>query len=266
MTARSGKPIALGRTAEIFAWDDEHILKLHREWCPRDWVEYELKIGRIVQDAGLPVPRLGELVEVDGRRGIVYERVDGVSMARMFQAKPWLLLHFTRLLAELQAAIHACPVPADLPSQREGFARAIRNAPNLPSDLGDAALRALAVMPDGNQLCHGDFHADNVMMTARGPIVIDWMTARRGNPIADIARTLVLATTAVPPDPLLRLVFGVARSQLLAAYLKRYFEVRRRDDAQLAAWRPIVAAARMNERIPGEEVQLIAMARAGLNR
>jgi Ser/Thr protein kinase RdoA (MazF antagonist) len=120
MTARSGKPIALGRTAEIFAWDNEHILKLYRDWCPRDWVEYELKIGRIVQDAGLPVPRLGDLIEVDGRRGIVYERVDGVSMARMFQAKPWLLLHFARLLAELHAAIHACPVPADfaLPARR----------------------------------------------------------------------------------------------------------------------------------------------------
>jgi len=104
------------------------------------------------------------------------------------------------------------------------------------------------------------------MITARGPLVIDWMTARRGNPIADVARTLLLAETGVPAGLLLRLVLNAARRQIVAAYLKRHFELCPRDDAQLAAWRPIVAAARMNERIPGEEAQLLAMARAGLNR
>jgi hypothetical protein len=65
------KPIAVGRTAEVFAWDDNRVLKLYRDWCPADWVEYELKIGRIVQGAGLPVPAIGDLVDVEGRRGVI---------------------------------------------------------------------------------------------------------------------------------------------------------------------------------------------------
>jgi hypothetical protein len=30
----SSLPIAQGRTAEIYAWNDQHVLKLYREWCP----------------------------------------------------------------------------------------------------------------------------------------------------------------------------------------------------------------------------------------
>jgi aminoglycoside phosphotransferase (APT) family kinase protein len=162
--------------------------------------------------------------------------------------------------------MHRCAVPGDLPMQRAGLARSIRAAPDLPSDLRDAALRALEAMPDGAQLCHGDFHLDNILVTPRGPIVIDWMTATRGNPLADVARTLLLLTTGNPPSLVDRFLVKFIRRQFIADYLKRYFELCLRDDTQLAAWQPIVAAARLNEQLPGEESRLLTMTRAGLNR
>jgi Ser/Thr protein kinase RdoA (MazF antagonist) len=259
-------PLAVGRTAEIFAWDDGRVLKLYRDWCPPNWVEYELKIGRIVQDAGLPVPAIGDIVEVNGRRGVVYERVEGVSMLGMLRAQPWTVFRTARQFAELHAAMRRCVVPDDLPTQRVAFERSIRATPGLADDLRDAALRALAAMPEGGQLCHGDFHPDNVMMSARGPIVIDWMTATRGNPLADVARTLLLLTSGEPPSLVDRWMVKLLRRQFIAGYLKRYFELCPRDDAQLAAWRPIIAAARLNEKIPGEAAHLLATVRAGLNR
>ena len=33
------KPIALGRTAEIYAWQERFVLKLYHDWCPPHWVE-----------------------------------------------------------------------------------------------------------------------------------------------------------------------------------------------------------------------------------
>jgi Ser/Thr protein kinase RdoA (MazF antagonist) len=257
-------PFAVGRTAEIFAWDDGRVLKLYRDWCPPNWVEYELRIGRIVQDAGLPVPRIGDLVEVNGRRGVIYERIEGASMLVALRAKPWTIFRTARQFAELHVAMHKCVVPDDLPTQRAAFERSIHAAPDLPDDLRDAALRALATMPDGNQLCHGDFHPDNIMMTTRGPIVIDWMTATRGNPLADVARTLLLLTSGEPPSPIDRWMVKLLRRQFIAGYLKRYFELCHRADAQLAAWRPLIAAARLNEKIPGEQAHLLAVVRAGL--
>ena len=65
------KPIAQGRTAEIYQWQNNTVLKLYHEWCPSHWVEYESKVAHAVVAAGIPTPAAGEIVEVNGRRGIV---------------------------------------------------------------------------------------------------------------------------------------------------------------------------------------------------
>jgi thiamine kinase-like enzyme len=60
--------------------------------------------------------------------------------------------------------------------------RAIRNAPHLGDTLREKALSYLAALPDDKKICHGDFHPGNVLITDKGAIVIDWMTASSGNP------------------------------------------------------------------------------------
>ncbi len=114
-------------------------------------------------------------------------------------------------------------------------------------------------MPDDNQLCHGDFHPGNVMLTARGPIIIDWMTAKRGSPMADVARTLLLLAIGTPPSPLERIIVNFVRGAFVKRYLEHYFKLRPANRQQLAAWKPIIAAARMNEKIDGEQAALMKM-------
>ncbi len=186
-----GVPFARGRTAEVFTWKDGHVLKLFYDWVPPTWVETEARASRAVCEAGLPAPAVEGVVEADGRHGIVFERVEGPSMLAEWKSKPWVLARSARQLAELHTAIHALP-GAGLPAYRERLEGGIRGAQMLTAHLKDAALSALARLPDGDALCHGDFHPDNVIVTARGPIIIDWMTAVRGNPLADVARTSLL--------------------------------------------------------------------------
>ncbi len=89
-------PIAQGRTSEIYPWADAQVLKLFRDWCPADWVEYESRIAHAVHDAGIPSPAAGEIVEVNGRRGLVYERLEGISMLQDMNAHPWRLFRYAR--------------------------------------------------------------------------------------------------------------------------------------------------------------------------
>jgi Phosphotransferase enzyme family len=113
-----GKPIAQGLTAEVYVWDETRILKLFRDERSPDQVAYEARIARAVHAAGLPVPAVGDIVEVNGRRGLLYERVDGLSMLDSMGQKCWTLSQSARLWAELHADLHArSPVP-ELPSQR----------------------------------------------------------------------------------------------------------------------------------------------------
>ena len=261
-----GKPIALGRTAEIYPWKEGQILKLSRDWVPADWVEYEARIARAVHAAGLHVPAAGEIVEVDGRLGLIYERVDGVSMAEIAKAKPWTLFRFARLLAELQADMHASPVVPELPSQRQRLENKIQTAKALPSHLKEAALSALAKMPDGAQLCHGDFHPDNILLTSQGPVIIDWVDATRGAPLADVARTSVLLLGAAACESSIGWLLKGLIHWFHPVYLKHYFRLRAsKDRQQLSTWQSIVAAARLSENISEQQDWLLAQVKAGFD-
>ena len=60
--------------------------KLFREWFSLSAIEHEARVARIVHESGLPVPAVGDLVEIAGRHGLVYERVIGVSMLKTFES------------------------------------------------------------------------------------------------------------------------------------------------------------------------------------
>jgi aminoglycoside phosphotransferase (APT) family kinase protein len=253
-----GPPIARGRTAEVFAWQDGRVLKLFYDWVPPAWVETESKASRAVYEAGLPAPAIEGVVEADGRRGIVFERVEGPSMLADWKSKPWMLVRSARQLAELHAAIHALP-GMGLPAYRERLEGSIRAAQALPAHLKEAALSALARLPDGDSLCHADFHPDNVVATARGLIIIDWMTAVCGNPSADVARTsLLLCMAALPPGTRGAWLVDAGRKLYHAVYLRRYLQLRPAVRENIAAWRLPTMAARLNENIAAEQAQLLA--------
>jgi aminoglycoside phosphotransferase (APT) family kinase protein len=49
---------------------------------------------------------------------------------------------------------------------------------------------------EDNRLMHLDLHPGNVLVSHRGPIVIDWTNARTGNPALDVALTWVICATS----------------------------------------------------------------------
>ncbi len=261
-------PIATGRTAEIYTWDKDHILKLFRAWMPASAAAYEARIARTVYETGSRVPAVGDVVEIAGRTGIVYERVEGVSMMTTLGRQPWRLPHFARCLADLHAEMHTHRAVA-LPSQKERLIQKIEGADPLPKHLKVKALTTLAVLPTDDKLCHGDFHPDNVLITANGPIIIDWVDATQGHPMADLARTsLLLSAGAVPPETSrpIRWLLSTIRRLFHSTYLKRYLQSCPCNHQELETWQPVVAAARLSENIDAEIEQLIARVKAGLSK
>ena len=89
--------------------------------------------------------------------------------------------------------------PAHLERKREWARGIIGENEKLPLKLRQAVLNVLEGLPDGEQLCHGDFHPGNILVTARGAVIIDWMTASRGTAAGDVARTAIILEAAQPP-------------------------------------------------------------------
>jgi len=119
---------------------------------------------------GYPLPEVFE-VNQDGA-AITMERLEGPSMLADLESRPWRLRRHAALLAGLHEQLHAIRPPAWL---------------------GPAPGSA------GDRLLHLDLHPLNVLLSSRGPVVIDWTNARRGNPPVDVAATWVLLAAAGLP-------------------------------------------------------------------
>jgi uncharacterized protein (TIGR02172 family) len=255
-----GPQIAVGRTAILYPWGSGQVIKLFHHWRDLDDILFEQKVARVVQSSGLPVPAVGEILQVNGRYGLVYQRMDGCSMWDALARQPWRIFHLTRRTAELHAALHAVAAPVELPDQRQRIQRKIERAGALPEEARQRALAALDKLPGGNKLCHGDFHPGNILMTERGEVIIDWMDTTRGNPLADLARSSILALGAASTAQVPRMGMKVSLRLFHFLYRREYFRLRPGGMSKYRRWLPVVAAARLSENIPELQDWLILRA------
>jgi len=204
---------------------------------------------------------------VEGRLGIVYERIDGPSMLEDVLRHPWRFVSVAHQFADLHLAMHRRTL-LELPSGLELLTRLIRAAPRLTDQVRTQLLGKLDQLPDGDAICHGDYHPDNILMTPRGPIVIDWMSATRGHPLADLAGTSLLFRVVDVPATVGRLTRGlieVLRRVLLSMYLRRYFKSSPHRREQMDDWVPVMAAAYLGQGLTTqEEDRLISIINAAL--
>ena len=178
------------------------------------------------------------------------------------------MAHYARLLADIQSRIHRQDGSA-LPPLRNSLRKSIQEAESLDRNLRDFACKVLGDLPDGTALCHFDFHPDQIMMTTRGPVVLDWMTAFQGDPQADVARTLILLDMAniAHMGWITRGLVAVARRQIHKSYLKQYLVHNEATNlTTIKKWMIPVAAARLNEKIKKEEGTIVRFLRDALGR
>lgn len=258
-----GEKLAAGRTAEIYAWGETQVLKLCQPWVWAGDAETERCKTAAARSLGLPVPAVGEVVQLGDRVGLVFERVEGGSMMARLEREPAYLEEAARQLAHLHLAMHERPAPDSLPAQREVLTRRIKEAPLLCAAEREAALQALARLPTGDRLCHGDFHPGNLMLTADGPVIIDWLDATRGCPAADLARSSLLFLSYIATT-LLSAELQQALRHFHQTYLDCYLEAApaRRDEYR--RWFPLMAAARLCEGIEEQNDWLHQQVREGL--
>ena len=255
------KPIAHGRTADVYDWDDGHILKLFHNWFEFPNIEYEYKIARAVHASGVKAPAVKDLIQFQGRTGLIYERVAGESMFDVIQRKPWMVFKYARILASLHAQMHDCIFDAaDIPAQRKRLENKINHASTLSASLKTSLLNALHSRPEGDRVCHGDFHPANVLVSEEDANVIDWMDASRGNPLADVARASIIALGEAESAETPNLFLKGFVKMFHSLYLRHYFRLRPGGEDEYRRWLPIVAGARLSENIPELERWLVKQA------
>ncbi|MBW5448088.1 phosphotransferase [Cohnella sp. CFH 77786] len=248
--------IAYGRTAELLDFAPDLVLKLFKSDMPLQPIENEFHISKRVYQAGVPSPESIRMIEMDGRHGIVYRKLSGVTMLKAISKDPRLLNQEAARMARLHANMHQHAV-SDLPNQREILSGSIKQAPILTIPEKEWILNRLETLKEDTRLCHGDFHPDNILLGER-EWIIDWMTGMIGNPTGDVARTIVLIKYGTMPDETPKAIVSLIsqiRRDLLSTYLQEYIMISEMDPEEIDQWMIPVAAARLNEWIPDKEKQ-----------
>ena len=251
--------IGEGREAEMFAWEDGRVLRLLRDPARRAGVQWEAAAMQTARSRGLPVPEIYGITEVMGRPGIIMERVDGTDLLTQISARPWTLWKAGDILGEVHARLHSTTASERLPELRARLAERITGRAEIPKPLASFATDALKDLPDGDRMCHFDFHPANVLMSPKGPVVIDWTNVKRGDHHADVARAVLILKLGEPPEAApahLKLLARFGRAMLLGRYLRSYRRHGQLDDALVDRWIPVCAVDRLLDGIP-EEVPAI---------
>jgi aminoglycoside phosphotransferase (APT) family kinase protein len=237
------------------------VLKLLREAEHAPWLERELVSQRAALAAGIRAPEAIEIIEHEGRPGLVMERVAGLDGLTLLDRKPWRVWEVGSLVGRLHRSLREVAAPAGTVSLRDEVRHDIADSPCVPERARERLLAIAEALPDMDRLCHMDFHPGNVIISPTGPVVIDWASARRGDPVADHVKSMLLLQASSPPEMGLRerLVVGLGRGLAGAAYKHGYGRLARDETSRAALWRPVLVGQRLAEGIREERRTLLKM-------
>lgn len=201
-------PIASGREADVFALDDDRVLRRYRRAAD---VTDEAEAMAYVAGLGFPVPAVYEAHGTD----MVLERLHGPTMTGAVRGGDLAVVDAAAMLADLLRRLHALP-------GRSG----------------------------SGSVLHLDLHPDNVLLTSRGPVVIDWCNVTDGDPDLDTALSaLIMAMFADDPT--------------VAAFLGEFLRLAPGDPRRLLDEATAVRARQLDME-PGDLAAVAARVRGGV--
>jgi thiamine kinase-like enzyme len=117
---------------------------------------------------------------------------------------------------------------------------------------GDKAFlyKYIKKLPEGNNLCHGDFHPENVLLENDEYYVIDWMTGMQGNIAADVARTEMIIQNAGIPGNIpyvIKRIMQIFQRKLSQIYIKEYCKISGIKKEEIRKWKLPIYIARLDE-------------------
>jgi aminoglycoside phosphotransferase (APT) family kinase protein len=193
---------------------------------------------------------------------MVVERIHGRDLLAEIAAKPWRVWSIGKACGTLHARLNGVAAGTELPELRARLGEQIRGSDQVPDAYAEFALRELGELPEGDRLCHGDFHPGNVLRAADGLVVIDWPNATRGDYHSDFARTTLMMRLGDPPPGapwLIRFGAKFVRRLLGSSYASGYRKSLAVDPALHMRWEFVRAIHRLQDGIESEREKLLRL-------
>jgi len=190
MSIQADKIIAV-RTAKTIYRDGDTVIKVFDEkYSKADILNEALNQAR-VEETGLNIPKVLEVMKLDGKWAIRSEYIPGKTLKQLMDENPDKIDEYLELLVDLQMQVHSKEAPL-LNKLKDKMNRKISET-SLDATTRYELHTRLESMPKHKKVCHGDFNPSNIIITPDNtPYIIDWAHVTQGNASADAARTYLL--------------------------------------------------------------------------
>ena len=183
--------IGAGACGEVFRLDDETIIKLYYPRVKKEEIEQEKALAKKAFVMGVPTAISYDIVEADGRTGVVYELIKSKTIGELIRGDEGHLEEYVDMYAAVCRQIHGIEAePGQLPSFKDINRSDIPNVTGITEEERAYLHRFLDLIPDRMNCLHGDLNINNIMVQNGECCLIDMGEFSTGTPMFDLSRIL----------------------------------------------------------------------------
>ena len=192
--------IGRGACGECYRIDDETIIKLYYDNTDPQLIEREKALAKKAFVLGIPTAISYDIVEANGRKGVVYELIRSRTLGELIRADRTKLCEYVEIYVDTCKKVGSIQTnDPEIPSFKEVNRADIANITGITEEERQYLHRFLDLVPEGNACIHGDLNLNNIMVQDGECCLIDMGELSRGTPMFDLSRILfsmVYANTA----------------------------------------------------------------------
>lgn len=255
-----GKLLASGTASDVYEYGSDKVCKLYIGEYNVDMVEWRYKKILEAYKIGLPTPKVYELIEHDGRFGIVIERFygknfyealfrhirasmkQGIPMQKILDSIYEILVKQIKCAATVLFEIHRIKCKLFF-TAKELFTNCTRHNSNLSQDEKNKIFKLIENLTDSESVCHGDPNLTNFIHNDNSDkiVIVDWDNCMQSSPLYDITRYIVGTARANPagitgiPDEITQF-YSAHTSDFIKIFLDEYVRLSGIDLSDIEHW------------------------------
>lgn len=220
------KVIGHGACGECFRIDDETIVKLYYPHISDEEIEREKALAKKAFVMGIPTAISYDIVECDGRKGVVYELIKSKTLSELIREDNHNKEHYLDLFSDVVKKVNSIhDENNELPDFKLSNKDDIKKIDFISDEEREYLYKFIDLVPSGNTVIHGDLNLNNIMVENDECVLIDMGELSKGHSMWDISR-IIYSMAFANPSSGLNEFYKMDSSEvtlLLNGFIERYF-------------------------------------------
>ena len=188
MSVEGCELIAKGANGAVYRYDEERIIKVYFAKDSLPEIKQERENARRAFILGINTAIPYGIVRVGDGYGTITELLNAISVTKLIRKNPDDMTLAADYYIKMLKSIHKINVEDGVvPDMKEiALSWADFVSAYIPKEQGDKLRMLIESVPKTNNLLHGDYHTNNIMVQNNEPLLIDMDTLCMGHPIFEL--------------------------------------------------------------------------------